>query len=289
MKPTLSIVLVSLFLALTVFGLSVNSVASTDSDNAFPQLSMPTEHVNYTVTEANGALWAKIDGEYPIQLSQEAAFLPLLYPMPPNTTNIRLSQDDRVLRWSNYTQTSPHELHKTAIGDWWTINTILENVSGSFVLKIHYEHPIERLNGSSIFLYDLNIADYLSEANPASTAYFAIRFESNVTDLHAYTAPPDSTTSQWQSKDFTTTKKGSNTIMAVELRSQYGSALPGDLAVVFSNAAATRNGLQQNTDAPAWVIPVVIDIVLVSVLVYLKRKALSSMFSSRETANFANI
>jgi hypothetical protein len=251
-----------------------------DSEISFPKLSMPTEHVNYTITAVNSILWAKVDGEYPIQLRQSAELLPVLYPMPPNTTNIHLFLDGKELGWSNYTQTAPEGLHKTAIGDWWMIEGILENVSDHFVLKIHYEHPIEKVNGSYVFLYDLNIADYLSQDNPTSTAYFSIHFESNVTDLQVYTAPPDSTASQWQSKDFTTAKEGSSTVVTVQMQSQLGTILPGDLAIVSSDTAI-QNSTMESAGEPPWVVPVVLDIVLVSILLYVKRKTISAMFSFR--------
>jgi hypothetical protein len=280
MKPTLSIVLVFLLLVSVTASLGFYSMASTELDSAFPQLSMPTEHVNYTIAQVNGSLWAKIDGEYPIYLSQSAAYLPVLYPMPPNSTNIHLLLDNEELGWSNYTQISPAELHKTAIGDWWMIEGNLKNVPDHFVLKIHYEHPIEKLNGSYLLLYDLNIADYLSAANPTSTAYFTLHFESNLTDIHVYTAPPDSTASQWQSKDFTTAKEGSSSVITVKMQSKLGTMLPGDLAIVFSDTA-TENNTVQSSEEPPWVIPVVLDVVLISILLYVKRKTVSAMFSSK--------
>jgi len=289
MKPTVVIIvfLLALFVSV-VASLGLNASASTEPDNSFPQLSMPVEHINYTVTEINGALWAKVDGEYSIRLSQPAATLPLVYPMPPNSTNIHLYLNDKELCWSNYTQAYPEALHKTAIGDWWMIDGMLENISDNFALRIHYEHPIEKVNGSSVFLYDLNIADYLSEANPYSTAYFTILFETNVTSLQVYTAPPQNVATEWQSKDFTVTKDGSTTVVTVEMQSHYGEALPGDLAIVFTDAAGKQNSSEVG-EAPVWAVPVLLDVALVLVLVYVKRKTLVSRFSSRGTANSAGI
>ena len=66
------------------------------------------------------------------------------------------------------------------------------------IMSIH----LERVNGSYVFLYDLNIADYLSPQNPDSTAYFTVSFEGNVSDVHVYTAPSNSVASQWQPKSF---------------------------------------------------------------------------------------
>jgi len=141
----------------------------------------------------------------------------------------------RELSWSNYTNAFPWSLHQTAIGDWSMVSCVLEYVSGSSVLKIHYEHPLQEVNGSYLFLYDLNIIDYISESHPSSTAHFTIRFETNLTDLYIYIALPNSAAGQWEPKNFTTAAEGSNKVVSVEMNSQYDVTLPGDLVVVFSN------------------------------------------------------
>ena len=282
MKPTAytAILVLTLLLALAASAMSICSFASANSNGEPPQLSMPIEHINYTITDINGSLWAKIDGYYPISIQNSASdILPMLYPMPPNSTNIHLYLGDHELEWSNYTQTYPDFLHKTAIGDWWMVSSVLENMSDSFLLQIHYEHPLERVNGSYVFLYDLNIVDYLSAQNLDSTAYFTVSFEGNISDVHVYTAPPNTVAAQWQPKTFTSTTDG----LTFEMHSQFGEDLPGDLAVVFSDGTANSQNEQQGTLEPAWVIPVVIDIVFIGILLYAKRKTVLSAFSSRKT------
>lgn len=277
-------VLVLALLTQTLVCISLVPVVSANP-NEPPQLSMPIEHINYTVTAVNGTLWAKIDGDYPIFIQNSAEIaLPMAYPMPPNSTNIHVYLGDTELVWDNYTQVFPEMLHKTAIGDWWTIYSFLDNLKDSFVLNIHYEHPLERVNDSYMFLYDLNIRDYLSAESSSSIAYFSIRFESNVSDVHVYTAPVDSVASQWQPKNFSQTTEGASQVVQFEMYSQYGEALPGDLVVVFNGGSdgAVENG--QEETLPVWVIPVVIDIALVAILIYVKRKTLVSAFSSRKTA-----
>lgn len=244
---------------------------SGDSDSSIPTLSMLIEHVNYTITSVNDTLWAKIDGEYPIYIqNQFNGDMPMVYPMPPGTTNIHVWFDDQELNWSNFTESNPDAIHQTAIGDWWMIYSVLPNVSGFFVLKIHYEHPLEMVNDNYLFLYDLNISPYLSEQNENSTAYFTVRIETNTTNLHAYTAPPDSVASEWKPINYTTTTDGSTTVVSIPMYSEYsgvsGKPLPGDLVVEFSN----RN---QNTDFPTWLIAVLSAVVLLLVAVfYVKRR-----------------
>ena len=156
-----------------------------------PNLSMPKEYINYTITNTNGTLWTKVEGRYPIKISTNTTDspinLPMVYPTPPNTTNIHVTLNGKELSWSNYTQNYPEALHHTAIGDWSMIYCVLENVSEHFLLEIQYEHPIQHVNGSNLFLYDLNISPYLLPKSPNSTAYFTINLKTDVSNIQMYT------------------------------------------------------------------------------------------------------
>jgi hypothetical protein len=252
---------------------SLQSARSASEDSGFPQLAMPLEHINYTIADVNGTLWAKIDGEYPITIqNQFNGDLPMVYPMPPQTTNIHVWLDGQELGWSNFTQSNPDALHQTALGDWWMIYSDLPNVSGAFNLKIHYEHPLQTLNGSYLFLYDLNISPYLTEQNQNSTAYFTVQIPGDATNLRAYTAPPESTANEWKPINYTTTIKNATTTVSIPMYSEYhglsGKPLPGDLVVEFS----TDN---QSAAFSWWIITafVVAGVGLfLAVLVYLKRR-----------------
>jgi hypothetical protein len=275
----LAIMLILALLTSMVTSLELAPSTSANPDGSIPALSMPMEYINYSITRINGTLWAKIDGDYPIYLlnQSDCAFsgeLPMVYPMPPGTTNIHVTLGDRELSWSNYTQSNPDALHHTAIGDWWMIYSVLSNVSSFFVLKIHYEHPLEVLNGSYLFLYDLNISPYLSPHNNNSTAYFTVRMETNTSNLHAYTTETDA---KWNPINYTKTTEGSTYVVAIQLHSEFYKPLLGDLVVVFSDA-------NQESDMSGWIIPVLVDVVLVALLLYVKRKTVLSAFSSRKTS-----
>jgi hypothetical protein len=261
-------------LAFVAAGLQSMPCASANPDGSFPKLSMPIEHVNYTITSINGSLWAVIDGNYPITLlnQSDCAFngdLPMVYPMPPGSTDIHVTLGSRELSWSNYTQAYPDALHHSAIGDWWEIYSVLPGVSGSFLLKIHYEHPLEMVNDSYMFLYDLNISPYLSGQSENSTAGFTIHMETNATNIHTYTAPPDGAASQWKPINYTVTTEGTTKVVSVEMYSENpevsGKPLLGDLVVEFSVA-------DQVPELPAWIIPVLAGSVLATLLVFVKRK-----------------
>ena len=242
-------------------------VVSANVESSFPILSMPIEHVNYTITSFNGTLWAKIDGNYPIYIQNQSGStfsgdLPMVYPMPPGTTNVQITLGDRELSWSNYTQSSPDSLHHTAIGDWWMIYGVLNNVSDFFVLEIHYEHPIETVNGSYLFLYDLNINPYLSPQSNNSTAYFTVRMETNPTNLHAYTTETDD---RWNPINYTTTIEDSTSVVSIQMYSEYDKPLLGDLVVIFSND-------NEVPELSGWIIIFLVGVVLVVLLLNVKRK-----------------
>jgi hypothetical protein len=279
-KKAFSAIIILVFFTSAVGSLQLPPFVSANPDGSYPALSMPVEYVNYTITRINGTLWAKIDGDYPIYIQKQSgcAFngdLPMVYPMPPGSTNIHVTLGDEELSWSNYTESNPGALHHTAIGDWWMIYSVLGNVSDYFMLKIHYEHPLEVVNGSYLFLYDLNISPYLNPEITASTAYFSLRFETNVTNLHAYTTETDN---QWHPINYTAAKEGSTTVVAIQMRSEYDEPLLGDLVVVFSNT-------NEVAEFPTWLIPVSSGAVLLVMLLYIKRNKVLSALSSRKTAN----
>jgi hypothetical protein len=241
--------------------------ATANPNNSTPSLAMPVEYINYTISKVDGSLWAKIDGNYPIYLQNtlDCGFdgdLPMLYPMPSGTTNIHVTLNNTELSWTNYTQSSPEALHHTAIGDWRMIYSLLENVSGFIDLRIHYEHPLEMVNGSYLFLYDLNISPYLSPENNNSTAYFTVRIETNSTNLNAYTTETDA---KWNPIEYSTKKEGSTTVVTIQMHSEYNKPLLGDLVVVFSDA-------DQIPEFSGWIIPVLILLLLSCLLLYVKKK-----------------
>lgn len=276
-KKVISMTLALALLISATYSQRCVSLASANPAGSFPVLSMPVEYVNYTITRVNGILWAKIDGTYPIYLQKQpdCTFnnLPMVYPMPPATTNIHLWLGDKELSWLNYTDAYPNELHHTAIGDWWMIYSVLTDVSDSLVLKIHYEHPLQMVNSSYLFLYDLNISPYLSEQSNNSTCYFTVRMEVNATNVQAYTTATDTA---WNRINFTTTKQGSMEIVSIPEYSQFGKVL-GDLVVEF-------NDTTQVPEFPLWVLPFLAMTVIMVAILYLKRKTVASPLGLSKTA-----
>lgn len=271
-KSLLAAAFILMLLFSVLAGMQFVNLAAANPDLSNLIIAMPEEYINYTVTRVNGTLWAKIDGTYPIYLLNESDGvshcvpldgLPMVYPTPPGTTNIHVKMNETELNWSNYTEAYPNALHHTAIGNWSMIYCVIAPVSDYFVLKIHYEHPVQLINGSYLFLYDLNIREYLSRWSPNSTAYFTIRMETNASNLQAYTTETDSI---WNPINYTTSQEGTTEIIAIQIYSEHSKPLLGDLAITFSDAET------ETTAVPSWIIiPVLLIAALLAVIVYRRR------------------
>jgi len=267
-KSLLAAAFVLMLLFPVLAGMQFVNLAAANPDLSNPILAMPEEYINYTITRVNGTLWAKIDGTYPIYLLHEtddAAHcvpldeLPMVYPTPPNTTNIHLKLNETELDWSSY----PYGTHHTAIGDWSMVYCVINPVSDYFVLKIHYEHPVQVINGSYVFLYDLNIREYLSDWSPNSTAYFTIRMETTASNLQAFTTETDSV---WNPINYTTRQEGATEVIAIQIYSERSKPLLGDLAITFSGAEI------ETTAVPSWIIlPILLIAVLLAIIIYRRR------------------
>jgi hypothetical protein len=245
----------------------INSAVANPDTSSFI-MAMPEEYIHYTISRVNGSLWAKIDGTYPLQILAEAdgetpclpTELPMVYPTPPGTTNIYVSANHAELDWSSY----PHDTHHTAIGDWKMIYSEIASVQEQFLLKIHYEHPVQRVNGSYLFLYDLNISPYLSLRSPASSAYFTIRMDVGVSNLQAFTTQTDSV---WNPINYTISQGGNLQLITLEMHSEYPKPLLGDLAIMFSETEA------ETTEVTLWIIlPLLLITALLAFIIYRKHR-----------------
>ena len=293
LRAGLKFFLIAALMVWVLFSVSERQQVYGANGDAEASLSMPVEYVNYTINWVNGSLWAKIDGNYPIYNSGFDV-LPMVYPTPPGTTNISLKLDGALVSWSNYTEVYPEELHHTGIGDWSMIYAVLDDVSDFFVLEIHYEHPVQVINGSYMFLYDLNIKDYLSPSANKSIAYFTVTMDVNFTDLDVQTIALDESLNPINY----TVINGNPSEIVVQMVSEHGKPLLGDLLFSFKAVAPQGNSSQQ----VSWVgyavatafgmIVAVIGITLVAVFGYLffkrsrkrgegKREALSRSFLNR--------
>jgi len=294
-KKIAATALITVFLFSAVIGTQFVRWAEANPVPVY-SLTMPEEYINYTVCRVNGSLWAKVDGIYPLNkvdvecqrgmddtgLVFSADTLTLVYPTPPGTTNISIKVDEIELKWSNYTQSVPEALHYTAVGDWPMISCTIYPIFDKLTLKIHYEHPIMLINGSNTFLYDLNLSPYLSQWSNKSAAHFNIRFETEITDIQAYTITTDGTLNH---VDYTVTQDGDAKTMSLQVISEYSESLPGDLIISFTEnkdpERTTRSFLDTSSRTElAYTIVAVTSVAVVVMLGYL-----FSRRKNRETKN----
>jgi hypothetical protein len=192
----------------------------------------------------------------------------MVYPTPPGTMNISLTMDDVAVEWSNYTGIYPEALHHTAIGDWPMVYCVLAPVPERFVLRIHYEHPVEVINGSYVFLYDLNISPYLSVSANKSIVHYTIRMDTDYTDLSVNTVFGAEETLKPIAYEISDEKPLEIRIDEV---SEFDKSLPGDLLVSF------KEGNSQEPLSVVWAaIWVLVGIAFVGLAWYGYRKRSSS-------------
>ncbi len=242
-----SLTIICLILAVYPFNVASRAIAvkadsstASDSQPALQSISMPVEYVNYKVSTINGSLWATVDGTFPIDIPLDwvGQGLPMLYPTPPGVTNISIEVDGQKVDYSNFTQANPDALHYTYLGEWPMIMCIIQPASSDFLMTIHYQHPIPLINGTYMFLYDLNISPYLSNSSTQSTAYFSILFTANCTDINVYTVPGDSSIPRGSTRtpvNFIITKETDAQTVAFNITSSYTQPVPGDELITFQN------------------------------------------------------
>jgi hypothetical protein len=145
------------------------------------------------------------------------------------------------------------------------ISCVVSPVSDNFLLTIHYEHPLEMVNGSYLFLYDLNISPYLSPLSNNSTAYFKVRLETADSNVRAYTTQTDSV---WNPKNFTLNSEDGVDVMSIQMLSVFDEPLAGDLVVMFNDSS-----VQVPEQFPYWliIVPVFVAAGLLAALVYRKK------------------
>ena len=264
---------ISVAFAITLLlSMTLGTQISVCAEESLSLLSMPEEYINYTITRVDGELWAKIDGTYPIHYSGTDEVLPRVYPTPPNTTNIHVWLNDVEQSWSNYTEV----LHHTGIGDWEMILSALEPVNDFFVLRIHYEHPVQVINGSRMFLYDLNIAPYLSASANKSLARFTIFMDVNFTDLSVNTVSVGD--ERLKPIDYSITEENPKEIR-LTMVSEFDKPLLGDLLVLYRTADSEK---KVDSADPFWFYVLATVSVLAALLIL--RRTRRKIATSQSTA-----
>jgi hypothetical protein len=242
-----------------------------DSQSTLQSISMPVEYVNYTVSMANESLCATVDGTFPMHIPLEwvGQELPMLYPTPQGVTNISIEVDGQKVGYSNYTQVYPDMLHYTYLGEWQMILCTIQPASPDFFMTIHYQHPILQVNGTYMFLYDLNISPYLSNSSTESTAHFNVLFQTNCSNINIYNVPGDSSIPHDNTRtpvNFTIKREIGAQTVAFNITSSYSQPVPGDELITFQNSQS------QIPEFPSFIIFVVLMVIFTPLVVLIVRK-----------------
>ena len=207
-------------------------------------IAMPREYLNYTLTLREGTPWVTIDGIYPMHIAATMVNqpLPMVYPTPPGTMNMHVWIDGKELGWSNYSDVDPVALHPTDIGNWQMIYCAITPGTSDLLLQIHYEHPVQSINGTYMFLYDLNIEPYLKPSSFNSVAHFVVKLPSNSSGIDVYTTR---TSGKWMPQNYTGSADSDAQTITFDVVSEYGKPLWGDIVFVLRNAVP---------EFPAWIV-----------------------------------
>jgi len=293
-KIVLAAAFISVLLFLAIVGVQIVRLVAANP-LPVPPLKMPEEYIDGTISLVNGTLWAKVDGTYPLYKfdvgDQDpviwinytgwgfvADYQNVLYPVPPNTTNISVKMNGTELSWTNFTETLPEAIHPTAIGDWSYITWGIRPIPDHFVIKTHYEHPIPTKDGNFTFLYPLILWSYLNPWCNKSTAYFNIRMEINCANLNLYTVGSNGI---WNPVDHTITKENTAEIIALKIDSEWSKPLAGDLVITLTDPKPL-----ETPEFPLLIIlPISITAPLLAVILYrrrLKKGNFSEQLHARE-------
>jgi parallel beta-helix repeat protein len=256
----------------TVFSEDVELAAQYQDRSGF-QIAMPREYINYTLFWKEGAPWVTVDGTYPMHVSssQVNEELPMVYPIPPGTVDMHVWLQGLELDWSNYSDVDPTALHNTDIGEWQMIYCPVKPAFKDFLLQIHYEHPVQNLNSTYTFLYDLNIEPYLSPSSFNSVAHFTVKLPPNSSGMDVYMTGTRG--SEWTPKNHTSQVSSDGLqVVTFDVVSEFGKPLWGDIAFVLREAVP---------EFPAWAVLLVFAAVSMSVLVFrVKERVQQNQFGS---------
>ena len=140
-----------------------------------PPASMPLEDMKIQIQAIGSNLHAQFSGDFTFDYIPDEVYL-ILFPVPPDATDIRVCQDGVELSWSwsseNYTTILP-ELPTIPLIEW----------EGPFptegcIFTVEYEHSLIERPEELVFFYALGTGKYFQTYDKTTTAYFDIKFPS---------------------------------------------------------------------------------------------------------------
>jgi hypothetical protein len=135
--------------------------------------------------------------------------------------------------------------------------------SSDFLLQIHYQHPLQVINGSYTFLYDLNIVDYLSLQTPNSTAHFTVKLPANSSGMNVYTT--GITGGAWTPVSCNLTESATAKTASFDVISEYGQPLNGDIAFILQDKPVP--------EFPVWILVLLLAAATLTIAVFAAKLA----------------
>jgi parallel beta-helix repeat protein len=228
-------------------------------------LAVPQEYINYTITDVNETIWAEVQEVCPTHFSTpNGSDLPLLYAMPPNTTDIHVFLNGNEIQWSNFNAIDPATKNQTDIGNLQMIYSLLKSPPTDFLLEINYKHPIQVVNGSYMFLYNLNVSSYLSPFSAKSVAEFNVKLQDlppNATDLNVFTMGSEE---GGKSVNLTLDKNADGATCTFYIVSEYNHELPGDIVMILRPSVVP--------EFPVWIFPFLSVATAIVIAIYKKKR-----------------
>lgn len=138
-----------------------------------PPASMPLEDMTVEIVQVGTKLHARFEGDFTFDYIP-ADVTAMLFPVPPDSSNIVVTQDGVPLEW-----TWSDELYPTVLPEFPTIPMI--RWSGPFpergvLLHVGYEHDLIQRPGEFIFFYANGTGKYFPTYEKTTTAYFDITY-----------------------------------------------------------------------------------------------------------------
>jgi hypothetical protein len=220
-KTTLPAVLLLIFLA-GMYLQTANVVAYPISEIP-PKVNVPEMNVNATISNVNGALWARIDAEYTMHtvyaygdsyLAENSGMglvkypnspyllvtvtqdvLEAHYPIPLDATNISVELNGNKVGVQQDANGFFHLFDANLAEINWTVSPVLKN----FIVSVHYQHPVHQTTEDYNYLGDYAVALPLygrygcnNISYPLYSWYgyppnnYNIQIESNLANLQVY-------------------------------------------------------------------------------------------------------
>jgi len=181
-KKVVSTAFLSLLLSIAIASVEANPIPM------YP-ITFGGEEIDATISYAGPVIYARVNGTYAFGASDPPSETTMDYPVPSSASNISVKIDETPLAW-NWNNTH----YDTVIGDYPFINWWIFPVPASFIISVHYEHPVPLIEGKYKFLYALGSArvGQIWKYCPANiTTYISKDVAHTVDDIDVYLVTPE--------------------------------------------------------------------------------------------------